>query len=186
MHICTRARTCTHAHTCARAPAHTPHMHTRARTCTCTRPHMQSRTRAPRTCPHMQSHTRTRTPRTRPHMQSRTHPPRMHTRARALPAKAERDGGPAGESALLAGRPPGAAGVSSAPSPGFSSSSQAPVPAAPGGPHCSMMSLRFSCRIVSLTAWNTKRMFSVSMAVVKWWNSGRLRLRRRRSKHCTR
>ncbi len=40
------------------------------------------------------------------------------------------------------------------------------------------MSLRFSWRIVSLTAWKTKRMFSVSMAVVKWWKSGLLRLRR--------
>ncbi|XP_062304931.1 protein sidekick-1-like [Osmerus eperlanus] len=35
-----------------------------------------------------------------------------------------------------------------------------------------MMSFRFSCRMVSLTAWNTKRMFSVSIAVVKWWKSG--------------
>lgn len=52
--------------------------------------------------------------------------------------------------------------------------------------HCSIMSLRFSCRMVSLTAWKTKRMFSVSMAVVKWWNSGLLRLRRLRLKHCTR
>lgn len=41
--------------------------------------------------------------------------------------------------------------------------------------HCSMISLRFSCRMVSLTAWKTKRMFSVSIAVVKWWKSGLLR-----------
>lgn len=41
--------------------------------------------------------------------------------------------------------------------------------------HCSMMSLRFSWRMVSLTAWKTKRMFAVSIAVVKWWKSGLLR-----------
>ena len=52
--------------------------------------------------------------------------------------------------------------------------------------HCSMMSLRFSCRMVSLTAWKTKRMFSVSTAVVKWWNSGFPRFLLLRLKDCTR
>lgn len=52
--------------------------------------------------------------------------------------------------------------------------------------HCSMMSLRFSCSMVSLTAWKTKRMFSVSMAVVKWWKSGLPRFLRLRLNDCTR
>lgn len=52
--------------------------------------------------------------------------------------------------------------------------------------HCSMMSLRFSCRMVSLTAWKTKRMFSVSTAVVKWWKSGFPRFLLLRLNDCTR
>uniref|UniRef100_A0A0E9VYR2 Uncharacterized protein n=1 Tax=Anguilla anguilla TaxID=7936 RepID=A0A0E9VYR2_ANGAN len=32
-----------------------------------------------------------------------------------------------------------------------------------------MSCLRLSCRMVSLTSRNTSRMFSVLMAVVKWW-----------------
>lgn len=52
--------------------------------------------------------------------------------------------------------------------------------------HCSMISLRFSCRMVSLTAWKTKRMFSVSTAVVKWWKSGFPRFLLLRLKDCTR
>lgn len=35
--------------------------------------------------------------------------------------------------------------------------------------HCSISCLRLSCRMVSLTSRNTSRMFSVLMAVVKWW-----------------
>lgn len=52
--------------------------------------------------------------------------------------------------------------------------------------HCSMISLRFSCRMVSLTAWKTKRMFSVSTAVVKWWKSGFPRFLLFRLNDCTR
>lgn len=52
--------------------------------------------------------------------------------------------------------------------------------------HCSMMSLRFSCRMVSLTAWKTKRIFSVSIAVVKWWKSGFPRFLLLRLNDCTR
>lgn len=52
--------------------------------------------------------------------------------------------------------------------------------------HCSMISLRFSCRMVSLTAWKTKRMFSVSIAVVKWWKSGFPRFLLLRLNDCTR
>lgn len=39
--------------------------------------------------------------------------------------------------------------------------------AARGRPHTRLYSLRLSCRMVSLTAANTKRMFSVSVAHVK-------------------
>lgn len=52
--------------------------------------------------------------------------------------------------------------------------------------HCSMISLRFSCRMVSFTAWKTKRIFSVSTAVVKWWNSGFPRFLLLRLNDCTR
>lgn len=52
--------------------------------------------------------------------------------------------------------------------------------------HCSMISLRFSCRMVSLTAWKTKRIFSVSIAVVKWWKSGFPRFLLLRLNDCTR
>ena len=56
--------------------------------------------------------------------------------------------------------------------------------------YCSMRDFRLSCRIVSFTAWKTNLMFSVSIAVVKWWKSGLLRSRRRQSnmfssKFCT-
>ena len=43
----------------------------------------------------------------------------------------------------------------------------------------SIRSSIFLRKIVSFTAWNTKRMFSVSTAVVKWWKKGRVRSRRR-------
>lgn len=52
--------------------------------------------------------------------------------------------------------------------------------------HCSIISLRFSCRMVSFTAWKTKRMFSVSTAVVKWWKSGFPRFLLLRLNNCTR
>lgn len=52
--------------------------------------------------------------------------------------------------------------------------------------HWSMISLRFSCRMVSLTAWKTKRIFSVSIAVVKWWKSGLPRFLLLRLNNCTR
>lgn len=42
------------------------------------------------------------------------------------------------------------------------------VPAEAPSPHTRLYSLRFSCRMVSFTAANTKRMFSVSVAQVKW------------------
>ena len=38
--------------------------------------------------------------------------------------------------------------------------------------HCSMRDCRFRWRMVSFTALNTTLMFSVSTAVVKWWNRG--------------
>lgn len=38
--------------------------------------------------------------------------------------------------------------------------------------HCSIRDSKFRCNIVSLTALNTTLIFSVSTAVVKWWNSG--------------
>lgn len=38
--------------------------------------------------------------------------------------------------------------------------------------HASMSDSRFLWRIVSLTALNTTLIFSVSTAVVKWWNNG--------------
>ena len=44
-----------------------------------------------------------------------------------------------------------------------------------------MRDLRLSPSIVSRTAWKTNLMFSVSTAVVKWWNSGRVRTARRSS-----
>jgi len=44
--------------------------------------------------------------------------------------------------------------------------------------HCSISCCRLSCRIVSLTALNTKRILLVSMAVVKWWKKGLLLSRR--------
>ena len=52
--------------------------------------------------------------------------------------------------------------------------------------YCNMRACRFCPRIMSLTAWNTKRMFSVSVAVVKWWNRALLRSRRRLSNICNR
>jgi len=47
--------------------------------------------------------------------------------------------------------------------------------------HCSIRDLRLSPNIVSRTAWKTNLMFSVSMAVVKWWKRGRVRTVRRSS-----
>lgn len=53
-----------------------------------------------------------------------------------------------------------------------------------------IMVRRLFWSMVCLTAWNTKRMFSVSTAVVKWWKSGFVRHRLRESsrlssKFCT-
>ena len=59
--------------------------------------------------------------------------------------------------------------------------------AKPAGPrHWSIKDRRFSWSIVSLTSWKTSLMFSVSMAVVKWWKRGLARSLRRESKLCNR
>lgn len=76
-------------------------------------------------------------------------------------------------------------------SPHFSTflSQQNAVPCIPTIPYsihdlryCSIRDFKLSCNIVSFTAWNIKVMFSVSMAVVKWWKSGFVLSRLRSSK----
>lgn len=50
--------------------------------------------------------------------------------------------------------------------------------------YCNMSDFKLSCRMVSFTAWKTNFIFSVSIAVVKWWNNAFDLSRRRLSNIC--